>query len=485
VTASERRLPVIRRTCFLLLAVCVWDVGTHSLPVLADERTDSEAPVWVEAKRRTADKNWVKQKTETLEHVSGYAPGDQVDLTRFGGWTAIQGTATGFFHAERLSNQWWIIDPDGSVFLSIGVCSVRPNPTTSGQRDLRTLFGSTEGWARQTAQLLHNAGFNTLACWSAGEHFAKTAPRLAYTMQWNFMSSYGHRRGGVYQQPGHAGYPNDCIFVFDPEFETFCDEHARQLAATKNDPYLLGHFSDNEMPFRQNALDRYLQLKPTDPGHLAAQQWLRDSGKSSASLTDADREAFLEFAAARYFRIVGQAMKRYDPNHMYLGSRLHGSVLKQDAVFRACVPYVDVLSINWYHVWTPDREPMDRWLSLSGRPFLITEWYAKGMDSGMANSTGAGWTVKTQADRGRFYQNFTLGLLKHPGCVGWHWFKYMDNDPTNTRTDPSNRDSNKGIVTYRYKPWPPLLKAMTELNRQVYPLREHFQKQTIAPSVHD
>ncbi|MDP3209629.1 MAG: hypothetical protein Q8M65_10805, partial [Rhodoglobus sp.] len=86
---------------------------------------------------------------------------------------------------------------------------------------------------------------------------------------------------------------------------------------------------------------------------------------------------------------------------------------------------------------------------------LITEWYAKGMDSGMANTSGAGWTVKTQADRGRFYENFTLGLLEARGCVGWHWFKYGDNDPTDTKADPSNTDSNKGIVTNRYAPSTP------------------------------
>lgn len=106
---------------------------------------------------------------------------------------------------------------------------------------------------------------------------------------------------------------------------------------------------------------------------------------------------------------------------------------------------------------------------------MITEWYAKGMDSGMANHSGAGWTVRTQADRGRFYQNFTLALLAHPACVGWHWFKYIDNDPTDTRADPSNRDSNKGIVNNRYEPYRALLDPMRELNDQVYPLVEHFR----------
>ncbi len=94
------------------------------------------------------------------------------------------------------------------------------------------------------------------------------------------------------------------------------------------------------------------------------------------------------------------------------------------------------------------------------------------MDSGLGNVSGAGWTVKTQADRGKFYQNFTLGLLGHPGCVGWHWFKYMDNDPTDLRADPSNRDSNKGFVSNTYELWTKLVQAMTAINRQVYPLRE-------------
>ena len=95
---------------------------------------------------------------------------------------------------------------------------------------------------------------------------------------------------------------------------------------------------------------------------------------------------------------------------------------------------------------------------------IITEWYAKGDDSGMENLTGAGWTVATQQERGWFYQNFTLALLESQVCVGWHWFKYMDNDPRDRKTDPSNRNSNKGIVTAAYEPWQPLLDAMKQLN---------------------
>ena len=48
--------------------------------------------------------------------------------------------------------------------------------------------------------------------------------------------------------------------------------------------------------------------------------------------------------------------------------------------------------------------------------------------------------------------DFTLALLESRNCIGWHWFKYLDNDPDDLTTDLSNRDSNKGIVNLRYEP---------------------------------
>jgi hypothetical protein len=117
---------------------------------------------------------------------------------------------------------------------------------------------------------------------------------------------------------------------------------------------------------------------------------------------------------------------------------------------------------------------MQSWGRQSGKPFLITEWYTKGEDSGLANTGGAGWIVRTQRDRGRFYQNFTLSLLESKVCVGWDWFKYADNDPTDMTADPSNRDANKGIVNVYYQPYQPLLDAMKQINDRAYTLANFF-----------
>ena len=113
---------------------------------------------------------------------------------------------------------------------------------------------------------------------------------------------------------------------------------------------------------------------------------------------------------------------------------------------------------------------MVNWEQWSGKPFIITEFYAKGVDSGMPNTSGAGWLVKTQKERGLFYQNFCLALLESKGCIGWHHFKYQDNDMKDKKVDPSNVDSNKGVVTAGFEEYPDFLKEMKELNGNVYAL---------------
>ena len=107
----------------------------------------------------------------------------------------------------------------------------------------------------------------------------------------------------------------------------------------------------------------------------------------------------------------------------------------------------------------------------------MTEFYTKGEDSELPNNTGAGWNVRTQAERGYFYQNFALKLIESKVCVGWHWFTYQDNDPENENTDPSNRDSNKGMVTWDFQYYTPLLDNMEALNGNVYQLTRFYDAQ--------
>jgi len=90
-----------------------------------------------------------------------------------------------------------------------------------------------------------------------------------------------------------------------------------------------------------------------------------------------DQSDFLALVVDRYFRVTPRAIKKYDPNHLFLGSRFCGSNLSQLEIFRAAGHWRDVISVNWYHAWTPDPERLAMWEHESGKPVLVTEWSDK------------------------------------------------------------------------------------------------------------
>ncbi|MEN8848396.1 MAG: hypothetical protein ABF377_10040 [Akkermansiaceae bacterium] len=426
---------------------------------------------------RGPGKKWIPKDTRTL----GDLPTLKADPPsgKFGGILEATQPATGFFYTKKIDDRWWLIDPEGHPYIHRGVTSLKMLRTSGAKESLLKKFGTPEKWAADTSQLLLDHDFNGLGPWCDDYLFPSPQVSLVHTKLWNFMSAYGKRRGGTHQAPGHTGYPENCPFIFDPEFPAFCLKHAAQLADTKDDPWLLGHFTDNELPWRLEMLENYLKLPPKDPGHRAAAQWLikRHGPKPKLSdIAEKDRQDFLAFAADTYFAAVTTAIRKHDPNHLILGSRFHGRANKIPALFQAAGRHLDVISVNYYHAWTPDLDLMKTWETKSQKPVLITEWYAKAQNSGLANTSGAGWLVKTQKDRAHFYQNFTLALLESRSCIGWHWFRYSDNDPKEKGRDPSNLDANKGIVTNRYLPYQDLLTPMKELNTRTYSLIRHFDQ---------
>jgi hypothetical protein len=427
---------------------------------------------------------WKTYQSRTVATLAGYAAGTAVKLDKYGGRKDRKEKASGFYYVKKISGRWYNVDPAGRLFLNVGVVNVATGGSDRSKQTLTKKYTDKAGWAEEAARLLRSSGFNAYGAWSDNAALMATTAwqkkPAAYTIIKNFMSDYGKTRGGTYQESGHMGYPDRTIFVFDTAFESFCDIYAQQLIATANDENLYGYFSDNELPFEKLTLDRYLGKKDTsDPGCVAARQWLVQKGLTREAITDSVRNEFLGLVADRYFSVVSKAIKKYDPNHLYLGSRLHGYEKGVWQVLQAMGKYVDVIAINYYREWTPVMRDMKNWEAWSGRPFVITEWYVKGEDSGMPNFSGAGWEVKTQEDRGVFYQHFALGLLESQCCVGFHWFKYQDNDPTNTAGDPSNIDANKGIVGWDYEVYRPLLDKMKELNTQIYQLADFFDQRKL------
>jgi len=407
---------------------------------------------------------WVSVSAALVTDFANLRNAPAANLDKYGGLADQTVKATGFFRTEKIDSRWWFIDPDGHPFISAGICSA--NLTQSARHTVPAGYADEQAWADATSKLLRDNGFNTLGCWSDWKSFQGDS-RMPYTAQSDFVSAFAKKLGISHEEVGHTGFPNDCMPIFNPDFESFCDDHARELAATADDPWLLGHFSDNELPLFPTSLHNFLSLPDDDPGHQAAQHWLdaryhTPAGQNHRIYTPGDQDAFLQFAATRYYTVVAAAIHKYDPNHLYLGSRLYGKSIAP-SIFKASTA-VDVVSVNYYKAWSADQTQMSLWSRLSGRPILISEWYAMKLDSPAKQVEGAGFRVSSEAGRGMFYQNYAISLLRNPSCVGWHWFKYGGDSP----------GREIGVVDSDYQPHSELLQLMQQLNARIYPLANYF-----------
>jgi len=427
--------------------------------------------------RKKPDQEWAEYPTRTIGHLKGYKKKNR-SLGVHLGFSNDKTTKTGFWHVEKHGDRFWLVDPEGNLNIHRAVCSVSRGSGEDQKKAFAKKFGTKEKWGDETVRLLRSHSFNGTGSWTdmitlESSPLHAVTP-LAHTVNLSLMTDYGKDRS--VKVPGHRGYPNDVIFVFEPEFKEFCDKSvARQVAALKEYPNLLGYFTDNELPFRMNALEGYLKNEnPDDAGRKAAEAWLTKRNKTKERIENQDRWEFLGYLGDTYSSITAAAIRKHDPNHLVLGPRLYGDNRIRAQLMKGIAKYIDIISFNYYGVWTPLEAQTKGWADWTGKPFMVTEWYTKGEDVGLPNTTGAGWNVKTQKDRGLFYQNYTLALLECKNCVGWHWFKYQDNDPSHKNPEPSNIDANKGVVNNDYEPYKDLMDQMRDINEQVFDLIEYF-----------
>ena len=434
----------------------------------------------VKVKENNASEKWSEQKTTLLEHLQGFMPAP-VLLDSYGGRTDRKEKATGFFYTKQSDSGWVFVDPEGCHTFSMGVCSTSPYDDVADHKEaFAKTFSDNTDWAKKThAQLVGDLRFNSLGCWSDWKTFKKARTNVPYVLRWNLMASYAKKKSVTHEEYGHTGFKDDVLPVFDKEFVKHCDEVCKEMAETREDPWLIGHFSDNELPFTSKGiLKRYLKAPPKDESHLAAALFVKKNGIKEDAISDANDIEFTGLVLRTYYKTVHDAIRKHDPNHLILGSRLHGKASNQDVCYTASGPFVDVVSINYYHRWTPVQDELNRRAELARKPILITEFYAKSDETGLNNSKGAGFTVQTQKDRGRFYENFTIGLLKNRNVVGWHWFRYIDDGDLKTK----GFSSNKGIVNVQYQEYRELAASMKAINSAVYQLSDFLRVPLVNPS---
>jgi hypothetical protein len=375
--------------------------------------------------------------------------------------------------------------PSGKPFFSLGVCCVTPgdpwleyHPDNPGYAAFKQ-YPDALSWVNATVDRLHAWGFTTVGGWSDNDTLKKSkGMNLPYTL--------------VLHMGMTAGAP--WWDMWDPKILGTMDSVAKkQILAVKNDPRLLGYFTDNEMGWWNAAL---FKMTLEHPAKSVQRQKLLALLKSryaswdkltrdfipvgAASFADLDKKgvlylrpggagiqmerAFLELAARRYYAVCKQIIRKYDKRGLILGDRYQSFYYPEVAA--AAHDDTDVVSSNVNPNWSDGgiaRFYLDTIHALAQRPVYVGEFYmaARENRSGNGNNSSGFPVVQTQEQRAEGFKTTASAFLSLPYVVGADWFQYAD-EPGKGRGDGENYDM--GLVDVNDQPYAPLTAAAASLN---------------------
>ncbi len=509
-----RKSSEVARWCMTDLVLTDSEVKKLTAPVLPkgpllDEMGQSTIHHWP-AKTKSVDEMVSRIQSQFNEAPKQKWP---AAFSRWGGWKAKRLTkGAGYFRTFKEGDRWWLVDPDGYAFWSAGVDCVRVDttarfdgiekaltwipeksskfgealrisPDEKGGKYITYLatnmirtFGS-DGWHEKWAAIalgeLRRLRFNTVGNWSEW-NWAKQS-KFPYVRPMNFSPK---RVSLVYRT-----FPD----VYDPEFAKDAADFASILEQTAADPAFIGYFLMNEPTWgfssevpaagmlftttecaTRKALAEFLKKKYSDDATLAG-AWKIDTtfanlagGKWTERLTDEANSDLCEFSSQmteRYFRMLSEACRKVDPNHLNLGMRWAG-VPPEWAV--EGMKSFDVFSLNMYKDKLP-RDVTDKIHSMLKMPILVGEWHFGALDVGLPAS-GIGH-LKNQTDRGKAYRVYIEDAAANPNCVGTHWFTLYDESALG-RFDGENY--NIGFLDVCNRPYDELSAAGKASHEQIY-----------------
>lgn len=442
----------------------------------------------------------------------------------YGGWAdGPRLPGTGFFTTTQRDGRWWLVTPNGHLFLSLGVNEVSFAETTrvSARQELFSWLptpgtplaesygegaktfdfysanlqrkygpGYPGDWRLNAVARLKRWGFNTIGNWSSEK--LEALHRFPYTATLSV-------EGAGSRLPASTGGSRSLRDPFDARFPSDCAESFRAKALElRDDPWCLGYFVDNELPWNgsgdRNEPDglalQALAAPGGQPAKRAFQRQLEAKygaverfdaawGISLKSWADfdalfepgaapsprqqlnrhADETEFVYRFALRYFTVVRDTLHRFDSHHLYLGCRFAGRSADAE---RAAAAVCDVVS---YNVYAPGLDPAT-WASTENfnKPCLVSEFQFGALDRGMF---AAGLVpAPGQAQRAGMMGDYVDSVLDRPTFVGVHWYKYADEPLTGRSLDGEN--SNIGFVSVTDTPYPEMVAAARRVLANAY-----------------
>ena len=501
-------------------------------PSIPQSTTVPEGVKLVDEFGQSALKDWpgkIKDEKDLKKKLKAAAKKGKKAVYPFENWSEYGGCldrklteGTGFFSKIKADGRWWLVDPSGYAFFSVGPdCTcIRSDCRVDGMEQFLTwlpeeddpafggLFGSRfrhagsgklrrkpklfsyeqanlmrafgddwrENWERMVERQLKAAGMNTLGNWSDQSLFGRISIPYVTSLE-RFPDTKKH----IFRD-----FPD----VLSPEYRKNARECAKTLAGRRDDPWMIGYFLRNEpaWAFVDNLVvadevlycpertvckeelirrikERYESVEALNRAWNLSLESFDDLYESRENLSFSSEEAssFLRAFSAElireYVRVPAEACREADGNHMILGMRW--AWISDPAIVSGWECF-DVFSINCY-AFDPTAA-IENVVKLGvDLPVMIGEFHFGALDAGPL-STGLK-AVADQADRGRAIRYYIERAAAHPAGVGCHYFQYSDQFALG-RFDGENY--NIGLFDICLQPYEEIMSRIRECAEGIY-----------------
>ena len=430
----------------------------------------------------------------------------EVNIDPYGGWREIKLTKTGFFHAEHDGNRWWFITPEGHAFLSFGINHYHEGWWTQEYNLDYWLesFGAlrpgdvkwNEGFRKVANTDMKRLGINTLG-WHTDAPMLTDKPKGAVVP---YLRSYKPIILDHYRHPKEEAFMD----VFAPEFEELCEETAQKVAGPYiNDTMLLGYcmsdcpiFTDQDISAMEGSTSwsRILRNLGADaPGKKAYIQLIRERypdisifnnaySTGFASWDDllkaedwrpnqtpenpeeqADNLAFTLACVDRYYSVAEAAIRKVDPNHLFLGDKLNGNTDNLEQIVEVAARYVDVIVYQFYGSLSEQKSLLDRVVPKADLPFVNGDIGFSVPYEMMPAPHGP--HARDQAERAAWLMESCIGCFARPEFIGWHMCGIIDT----WKTMPGKEQAqHQGLMTIKGEFYPEMEEAVKEISSELY-----------------
>jgi len=411
-------------------------------------------------------------------------------LSKYGGYTELSGNKTGFFHVEQVDGRWWLIDPDGYVFISLGPNHVGPSTLLRDYNREKNIQkfgdpGNIQGrripsdsefmnnFKKMVADDIKELNMNTYGAFSSLEY---KPPKTAY-----YLDLLGALRMSTWM------YPKQFPDVWSDEWAQKMEDYmvnTWKIKEVKDDPWLLGYwficatgytfydvhehliqgwidpnrFSfDDQLTWEQTlktargrtpAKKVYVELmRKRHLGHIGRFNRvygtnikdfddIYDLGKELLSFEEVveasvDDEEFFRLIYRQYLSTLVGLVKKYDTNHMIFGDRWNCNNGPRMSAVEESKNWVDATIIHTYGYYDGELHRGAIHKDVLEQLYRIMERPILLGDSCFSTPIPEmpdpwGPHVSSQAERGKACREYAEKVFSLPYIIGWNWCGYID-----------------------------------------------------------